>query len=152
MIILFLCLILTSCTFETPDEQYYDALSGKALDTNLITTFYTWQSITVWIADNIEYKDDPEGYTQSPQETLDLRTGDCEDIALLFCALAFKYLGFKCNIVLVNTEERQIVAGGFINHVLVQLPDGNLLSPKEKYIVNYTIRYIYFFDDIFNKE
>jgi len=61
-------------------------------------------------------------------------------------------LGLKCNIVLVNTKERQVVKGGHIDHAMVQLPDNTLLSPQSRSIRSYTIRYIYFFDDIFNKE
>lgn len=146
-----LLILFSACTIS-PDEQYERSLSGKSLETNLSASFYRWQDITVWISNNISYKDDPTGYTQSPQETLDLGTGDCEDAALLFCALTFKYLGIKCNIVLVDTQERQVVAGGPIDHVMVQLPDGNLLSPQNCTIAVYTIRYIYYFDDIFNKE
>jgi hypothetical protein len=49
-----------------------------------------FDAILQWVADNIEYKDDliahgVSNYWQTPKETLQLRTGDCEDFAILLC-------------------------------------------------------------------
>jgi len=150
-IFLIIIVLFSSCVMS-PDEHYSNMFSDIPLETTLVYSFYHWYDIADWIADNINYKKDITDYAQTPQETLDLGTGDCEDAALLFCALAFNSLGLKCNIVLVNTEERQVVKGGLIDHAMVQLPDNTLLSPQSHSIRSYTIRYIYFFDDIFNKE
>lgn len=51
------------------------------------------RSIQLWVEKNIEYVPDPKAhkmdeYWQTVDETLQLRTGDCEDGAILICALA----------------------------------------------------------------
>jgi hypothetical protein len=40
-----------------------------------------------WVRRNIEYVADPQDYWQSANETLSLRTGDCEDYAILLASL-----------------------------------------------------------------
>jgi len=54
--------------------------------------------ISIWIATQIKYEDDwivwrMEDYWQTPTETLRLKTGDCEDYAILAYA-SLKKLGF----------------------------------------------------------
>lgn len=55
-----------------------------------------FDAIRDWVSTNIEYKTDEEQwgvdeYWQTPQETLSLRTGDCEDFAILLCTLLRAY-------------------------------------------------------------
>jgi predicted transglutaminase-like cysteine proteinase len=55
-----------------------------------------FDEIRDWVATNIQYVSDQERwgvdeYWQTPEETLSLRTGDCEDFAVLLCSLARGY-------------------------------------------------------------
>lgn len=57
-----------------------------------------YEIIEIWIEENIEYKRDEsktEDDWQTPIETIDIGTGDCEDKAILFLFLANQYLGIK---------------------------------------------------------
>jgi len=51
--------------------------------------FNSDKEIVIWIKNNITYKSDMEvhkikDYWQTPNETITLRSGDCEDLAILF--------------------------------------------------------------------
>ena len=55
-----------------------------------------FDAIRDWVANNIECKLDEDvhgvtDYWQTSEETLDLRTGDCEDFAILLCTLLRAY-------------------------------------------------------------
>jgi Bacterial transglutaminase-like cysteine proteinase BTLCP len=55
-----------------------------------------FDAIRDWVAANIEYKSDEEQwgieeYWQTPEETLALYTGDCEDFAILLCTVLRAY-------------------------------------------------------------
>lgn len=54
----------------------------------------TQEAILEWVSDNIVYKEDMDtwgvgDYWQTPEETIVLRTGDCEDFTILAMALLY---------------------------------------------------------------
>jgi transglutaminase-like putative cysteine protease len=64
-----------------------------------------WYRLNNWIYWNIHYRDDSEAhgmrdYWQLPHETINLRTGDCEDKAILLCSL-LRLAGYDENSVFV---------------------------------------------------
>ena len=65
----------------------------------------TPESIMMWVYDNIEYVSDkplPSDQFQIPRKTLDLRTGDCDDFAILFMWLLYQKLGIKAKFVILK--------------------------------------------------
>jgi hypothetical protein len=50
-----------------------------------------WMALRDWVGNNIKYEDDStaygEDYWQLPKETLQIKTGDCEDFSILLCSL-----------------------------------------------------------------
>jgi hypothetical protein len=77
--------------YITPKE-----LNAVTMKTNIVKSkfFLTpdWMAIRDWVGGNIQYKFDnishgQEDYWQLPKETLALRTGDCEDSAILLATL-----------------------------------------------------------------
>jgi len=83
-------------SYVTPDcqavqETLHDVLGAPPYE--LSQTGFN--EIRDWVADNIDYKSDEEqwgeDYWQSSEETLLLRTGDCEDFSVLLCSLLRAY-------------------------------------------------------------
>lgn len=62
---------------------------------------------------NMSYKDDPNDYWQLPEESYKLKTGDCEDYAVLFMYLCKVKLNINCALVMVTSD------GG--KHVVVKI-------------------------------
>lgn len=76
--------IFLSCTLQTPTG--------------------TKEEVFTWIADNYVYKDDASEYWQSPEETLERGTGDCEDWAIL-CVYMLNEINIKANIALIQKPD-----------------------------------------------
>lgn len=69
----------------------------------------TQESILEWVSDNITYKDDKDtwgisDYWQTPEETMLLRTGDCEDFTILAMAL-LNSIGIYSELVLCDVAD-----------------------------------------------
>jgi hypothetical protein len=60
--------------------------------------FNSPEEIMQWVHDNVAPLKDPVSHAQTATETLELRTGDCEDYAILMVAMCWKHLGLKFNI------------------------------------------------------
>lgn len=144
-VILGLVLCLTGCYVPTLDTIYsrtfhniplYYADYSKVKGIWDIPTYYT----------TISYK--PTSGVQTPQETMERGTGDCDCFTLLYMNIAYCRFGLKCNLVLTDPQ-RTVVAGGKVNHTVVQLPSGLLIEAETGSIYHGTISYIYSFDEVF---
>lgn len=106
-IFIFISLFILNCgstLFIDDDTNVKDPEIRKILNSNL-SLEEKWKKVSLWMKDNIEYKLDIDvhhitNYTQSPYETYILRSGDCEDISLLFAYWWLKYCDIDVNIVL----------------------------------------------------
>jgi transglutaminase-like putative cysteine protease len=77
--------------FVTPREPSLVALKNEVLE-DAPLKLNDWIELRNWVGNNIQYRYDDEiygirEYWQFGKETLDLRTGDCEDFAILLCSL-----------------------------------------------------------------
>jgi len=75
--------------FVTPDEQCVQSVYGEIASDIF---FVHWIAIRDWVGRNIDYVDDEDvhgvgEFWQLGRETLESRTGDCEDFAILLCSL-----------------------------------------------------------------
>jgi predicted transglutaminase-like cysteine proteinase len=77
--------------YITPQQSNIVNLKNQIIKNKFLLT-PDWIALRNWVGDNIRYKSDllahaKEDYWQLPNETLRLRTGDCEDYAVLLCSL-----------------------------------------------------------------
>lgn len=77
--------------FVTPREASVVALKEEVLKKSLLNV-KDWIALRDWVGNNVEYRHDEDvhgvlEYWQFSKETLSLRTGDCEDFAILLCSL-----------------------------------------------------------------
>lgn len=78
--------------FITPDEMYVQSTYKEIFSSGLPFTLVHWMAIRNWVGNNIEYVNDCDShgvseFWQLGKETLESRTGDCEDFAILLCSL-----------------------------------------------------------------
>ncbi|MGB9756177.1 MAG: transglutaminase domain-containing protein [Candidatus Bathyarchaeales archaeon] len=77
--------------FITPDEVNVVQIKNQILS-NKFPLIPNWVALRDWVGNSITYQYDSNAhgtdeYWQLPKETLQLRTGDCEDFAILLCSL-----------------------------------------------------------------
>lgn len=77
--------------FVTPREPSVVALKDEVLK-DAPLKLKDWIALRNWVGDNIQYRHDDavygvRDYWQFGKETVNLRTGDCEDFAILLCSL-----------------------------------------------------------------
>jgi transglutaminase-like putative cysteine protease len=90
--------------FITPREPTIIALKNELLK-DAPLKMKDWIALRNWVGDNIQYKHDNEvygvpEYWQFGKETISLKTGDCEDFAILLCSL-LRSAGYSPNDVYV---------------------------------------------------
>lgn len=107
-----LILILSACGGQVQ-------LPAPQLAKNFETRLYEANKA---INEAIEYKVDPEDVWQTPEETLSLGTGDCEDYALLKRAYVVNHMGIK-------PQDAQLVKGVYKQYV-----DGKLYKDWHMYL------------------
>jgi predicted transglutaminase-like cysteine proteinase len=78
-------------SFVTPEDQTVVELKNEILKDKPPLTV-NWMALRDWVGNNIQYRSDSEIHGESefwqfPNETIQLRTGDCEDFSLLLCSL-----------------------------------------------------------------
>lgn len=110
------CLVL-----DNPKKEYfsYTNVDVKLKIENVIpvnTNSEAWKiwKIHKWLQDNINYVSDPKGdeYIALPNETLTLRSGDCEDFGILGSSL-YESVGLDAAVVFVDTD-----GNGFADHLM----------------------------------
>jgi hypothetical protein len=78
-------------SFVTSNDAGVIALKDQILKDKLPVTL-DWMALRDWVGNNIKYKTDLEvhgvsEFWQFPNETMQLKTGDCEDFSILLCSL-----------------------------------------------------------------
>jgi transglutaminase-like putative cysteine protease len=84
--------------FVTPREPSLVALKNEVLK-DAPLKLNDWIALRNWVGNNIQYRHDDtvygvRDYWQFGKETVSLRTGDCEDFAILLCSL-FRAAGYS---------------------------------------------------------
>jgi predicted transglutaminase-like cysteine proteinase len=119
--------------FVTPRESSLVALKDEVLKEALLNV-KDWIALRNWVGDNIQYRHDDDvygvrEYWQFGKETVSLRTGDCEDFALLLCSL-LRAAGYSADDVYVVIGK---AANGY--HAWVKINLGSVgwynLEPQE---------------------
>jgi transglutaminase-like putative cysteine protease len=90
--------------FVTPREPSVVALKDEVLK-GAALKLKDWIALRNWVGDNIQYRHDEDvygvrEYWQFGNETISLKTGDCEDFAILLCSL-LRAAGYSANDVYV---------------------------------------------------
>jgi len=91
LIVLFLVIFVTSCSFDY-------AFCIPEID-SIEETFE-------WVSLNVTSKADESEYWQTPDETMELLTGDCEDQAILLMYLIYKNTGIKSEMCIVHGKTK----------------------------------------------
>jgi len=157
IILLVVLISLSGCQLvnEIADVVYEDRFSNQELtDFHLEDeNFKTIEDIGRFLRDNIIWESGTSTPVQSPKETWEKKTGNCEDFSVLFIDIAFFELGIKCELVLVDQNEmeraRTIEAEGIINHAIIRYSD-IIYELQNGYIYTGTVNYYYAFNEVFN--
>ncbi|MBN1358019.1 transglutaminase domain-containing protein [Candidatus Bathyarchaeota archaeon] len=119
--------------FVTPREPSLVALKDELIEEGLINV-KDWIALRNWVGNNIQYEhdDDVHGvrdYWQFGEETVALKTGDCEDFSILLCSL-LRAAGYSPDDVYIVIGKNQ---NGY--HAWVKINLGSLgwynLEPQE---------------------
>lgn len=118
---LFLALIVF-LFFSCGQPVFYDIMENELPDQDIDISFDNFDAAWKWVDNNIKYKEEKVQYKQTPEETYKLRTGDCEDFALLLA-----YFAYQLNpddILVVGTKKKNNV-----DHMICRYK-GELIEPQ----------------------
>lgn len=110
----------------------------------------TYEDAMRWVYDNIVYtiEEGDNDVWQSPKTTMSLRTGDCEDMAILFINILKIRFGVEASLITYDIS-RSVVNGGDQNHAIVEY-DGVFYDAQYDAILNnITVGYIYIYRELF---
>lgn len=147
---LLIVLMLSGCqqVYNNIADSVYEAeFSNISLYYGDFSGIKDMNQISFWMRRRVTWK-----YTrsiQSPKETLERGTGDCDGYALLYMNIAYVLFNVKCDLVLTDLDDRKIKEGGTIDHAVVRLPSGKLIDAESGWEYNGPICYIYSFDTVF---
>ena len=96
-----------------------------------------------WMRSKVQYE---VSDVQSPKETLDKGTGDCDCYAILYMNITYILFDIKCNLVLTNNS-----GGDLVNHAVVRLPSGKMINAQTGTDYNGPTYYEYDFDIVFKR-
>lgn len=91
--------------------------------------------IHTWINTHIQYKSDTFDYWQSPAETLQLRTGDCEDFALLEKEMLLRNNVTKAENIHLWLVQIRVKGSKTLTHHIILVVDGKVLDSMYKTVV-----------------
>jgi hypothetical protein len=99
----------------------------------------TYQDIAKWIYKNIEYKKDINvhgifEHWQTPEETIQLMSGDCEDKVILFQWLCYQYLDIKP--IRLNIFHSKVSSFGKSHNIAVIEKNNYIFNQLKKYKKN----------------
>jgi hypothetical protein len=82
--------------YITPDSDKVETVLQSIMAVKGNRLYSDFDLIREWVAANIDYKRDIDAHSvydfwQLPMETLERRTGDCEDLAILLCSMLRAY-------------------------------------------------------------
>ncbi len=106
--------------------------------------FHNMKEACCWVNNNIEYKKDKYGdIWKLPQETLDDKNGDCEDMALLLMGIMNYQKNIKSNLVVIEGRTKNVShAIVEFNKIYYDCTSGTTFKkPKTKilYILDYDL-------------
>lgn len=137
----------TTCTILYSNKGLYDSVEFDCIN--------SIQDIAKYYNNNgYYYKADIGDYCKTPKEMVNDKYGDCEDYAVLFLNICKVRMNIEGSLIVVNLNDRAIVSGGFVNHVMVVI-NGRVYEPQngsELSTYEYwesRIGYIYSFGTIF---
>ena len=145
-------------------DDYNDTLNLKKIQKADVLYSDEWNGlrtvddIVEWIYTNITYTKEEEDYWQTPQETMNIRRGDCDDMCILFMNILYTIDGTKSKFLCTYLGygwSRTKVTGGYYNHAEVWVDrDRGGADPTNNrggyYLLKSSIKYEYSFDLFFN--